>query len=109
MDNIKNDEYYVAKMLKDLRFIAKHMEGVKLEMLEENELLLNAMLFGLIQVQENSKKLTDEYKMSHANIPWMDIAGLRNRIVHDYGNVDLHVVYATLTEDIPWLITEIEK
>ena len=47
--------------------------------------------------------------MKHDEIPWTDIAGLRNRIVHDYGNVDLDVVYSTLTEDIPWLMTEIEK
>ncbi len=109
MDNIKNDEYYVKKILKDLLFIVKHMNGVEFERFEEDELLLNAMLFCLIQVQENSKKLTDEYKAKRTNIPWVDIAGLRNRIVHDYGNVDLHVVYSTLTEDVPWLISEIEK
>ena len=109
MDNIKNDDYYVSKILKDLRFIAKHMNGVGFEQLEKDELLLNAMLFSLIQIQENTKKLTDEYKEKHKNIPWVDIAGLRNRIVHDYGNVDLYVVYSTLTQDVPELIAEIEK
>ena len=109
MDNIKNDEYYVGKILKDLRFIVKHMSGVGFEKLSEDELLLNAMLFSLIQVQENTKKLTEEYKADHSNIPWVDIAGLRNRIVHDYGNIDLLVVYSTLTQDVPELIAEIEN
>jgi len=38
------------------------------------------------------------------NIPWGAMFGLRNRIVHDYGNVDLKVVYETLKHDIPELL-----
>ncbi len=67
------------------------------------------MLFRLIQVQENAKKLSEVYKSEHKQIPWTDISGLRNRIVHDYGNVDLDVVYSTLIYDIPWLIDEFNK
>lgn len=76
--------------------------------LEQNEILLDSMLFRLIQVQENAKKLTDAYKIAHDDIPWTDIAGLRNRIVHDYGNVDLDVVYQTLSQDVPELIALFE-
>lgn len=76
--------------------------------LEQNEILRDSMLFRLIQVQESAKKLTDAYKIAHDDIPWTDIAGLRNRIVHDYGNVDLDVVYQTLVQDVPELITLFE-
>ncbi len=108
MNNPKNDAYYIQKVLTDLYFIRKHMEGVSLATLEQNEILLDSMLFRLIQVQENAKKLTDVYKIAHDDIPWTDIAGLRNRIVHDYGNVDLDVVYQTLAQDVPELITLFE-
>ena len=37
-------------------------------------------------------------------IPWNALSGLRNRIVHDYGNVDLNIVYETLKHDIPELL-----
>ena len=103
MNNPKNDAYYIEKILTDLRFISSHMEGVTLENLKQNELLLDSMSFRLIQIQENARQLTDEYKDAHSAIPWKDIAGLRNRIVHDYGNVDLSVVFDTLTEDVPYL------
>jgi len=105
---MKNDNYYIQKILTDLRFSVNHMQGVSRQALEAEEVLLDSMLFRLIQIQETSKKLSDAYKMEHDEIPWTDISGLRNRIVHDYGNVDLGVVYATLTNDIPWLIEQFE-
>lgn len=104
MDNTKNDAYYLERLIKDLEFITTQMKGVDIEELNENEILLDSMLFRLIQISENSKKLTDEIKMRYENVPWIAVYGLRNRIVHDYGNVDLNIVYSTLTEDIPELL-----
>ncbi len=108
MNNLKNDKYYIDKILHELYFIVKHMENVSIHDLEKNEILLNAMLFSLIQLHENSQKLTDEFKESRKDIPWRDISGLRNRVVHDYGNVNLEIVYSTLTDDVPVLIKMFE-
>ena len=57
-----------------------------------------------VEISTNAKKLTDEYRLSHGDIPWGAMFGLRNRIVHDYGNVDLKVIYETLKNDIPKLL-----
>lgn len=100
MDNIKNDSYYIQKIQQDLEFIVKHMKNV----VNANEILLDSMLFRMIQISENSRKLTEEYKQKRRMIPWNAMYGMRNRIVHDYGNVDLKVVYETLKNDIPDLL-----
>ena len=92
MDNIKNNIYYIQKIRKDLEFIVEHMRDVSMEELNVNEVLLDSMLFRMIQISENAKRLTDEYKLSHSHIPWSALSGMRNRIVHDYGNVDLNIV-----------------
>ena len=104
MDNVKNDHYYIQKIKQDLEFIVVHMQDVDLEELNRNEILLDSMLFRMIQLSENAKKLSDEYKSARDHIPWNALYGLRNRIVHDYGNVDLNVVYETLKNDIPELL-----
>ena len=104
MDNIKNDAYYIQKIRKDLEFMVAHMRNVDAEELNANEVLLDSMLFRMIQISENAKKLSDEYKIANRSIPWSALSGLRNRIVHDYGNVDLNVVYDTLKNDIPELL-----
>ena len=101
MDNVKYDGYYLDKIRKDLLFIDRNMLGVTKPEFEENEILQDSMMFRLIQVSENARKLSEEFRVSQSDIPWGDIFGLRNKIVHDYGQVDLMIVYETLVYDIP--------
>lgn len=109
MDNIKNDDYYIQKIRKDLEFVVVHMKNVEEEELSKNEILLDSMLFRMIQISENAKKLSEEYKGKREHIPWIALYGLRNRIVHDYGSVDLKIVYETLKNDIPDLLKMISE
>ncbi|MGN0526273.1 MAG: DUF86 domain-containing protein [Acutalibacteraceae bacterium] len=104
MDNVKNDSYYVNKIVTDLEFIVKHMMSVDIEELSKNDILLDSMLFRMIQISENTKGLSEKFKTSKSHIPWSAIYGLRNRIVHDYGSVDLNVIFDTLKNDIPELL-----
>lgn len=104
MDNVKTDDFYINKLQNDLEFIIKHMINVDKEELAANEVLLDSMLFRMIQVSENAKKLSEEYKQSHKTIPWQAMYGLRNRIVHDYGNMDIDILYDTLKKDVPDLL-----
>ena len=108
MDNKKTDQYYVKKIVTDLQFILKHTEGLTQEELEENEILIYSVMFRLIQISENSDKLTPGFKSAFAHIPWRAVKGLRNRIVHEYGNVDLAIVYDTVHNDIPVLLQELK-
>ena len=48
--------------------------------------------------------MSEVHKVTHRYIPWSALSGLKNRIVHDYGNVDLNVVFDTLQNDIPELL-----
>ena len=109
MDNIKEDDYYLNKVLNDLHFINKHMKNINFESFKENELLLDSMLFRLIQIHENIRRLSMQFKMDHSSIPWFEISGIRNRIVHDYGNVDLEIVYLTLVNDISRIVRLFEE
>ncbi len=109
MDNIKNDPYYAEKIRTDLVFIVKQMREISLEDLAVHEILQDSMLFRLIQISENAKRLSENYKTEHSGIPWTAIYGLRNRIVHDYGSVDLSIVYDTLKNDIPELLELMEQ
>lgn len=99
----------MQKIITDLAFVIEHTRGLTLAALEENEILVDSVMFRLIQVSENSDKLSDDFKMRYETLPWRAMKGMRNKIVHEYGNVDLNVVYATVTDDIPQLLLELQS
>lgn len=103
MDNTKDDYYYTNKMTQDLLFIQEKMSGESFEDFSDNELLQDSMMFRLIQISENARKLSESFREEQADIPWGDVFGLRNRIVHEYGGLVLKIVYDTLMQDIPEL------
>lgn len=82
MGNKKNNEYYIYKILKDLDFLIKHTKDMSKVEFAKNELLLDSIMFRFIQISEHIKKLTIDFRNEHSNIPWKNIIGLRNRIVH---------------------------
>lgn len=109
MDNVKGDLYYLNKILTDLQFVITHTTGKTKEEIQTNELLLDSIMFRLIQIAENSEKLSAKFKETHAQIPWRAIKGMRNRIVHDYGVVDATIVYSTVTQSIPELYKDLNE
>ena len=109
MDNVKNDTYYVKKMLTDIKFIIEKTTGITLLELKENEVLCDSALFRLIQISENSLKLTQEFRDTHNDIPWQAIKGMRNRIVHEYGEVNFGIVYDTISRSIPEICKKLEE
>ena len=104
MDNKKDNRYYLKKIITDLAFVCEHTADMSQEELAINEILVDSVMFRLIQVAENSDKLTPDFKVTHSTIPWRAMKGMRNRIVHEYGSGDMSVVYDTVRQDIPDLL-----
>ena len=109
MDNIKDDAYYLNKMLDDLRFLIEHTKGKTYEQVENDPVLIDSIMFRLIQIAENSDRLTPAFKAEHSDLSWRELKGMRNRIVHDYGIIDLTIIYDTVINGIPEMYSQLEK
>lgn len=71
---------------------------------------MEATVFNLMQIGELAKtSLSDDTKEQITSIPWRQIYGMRNRIVHGYDGVNLLIVWETVSEDIPQLNRELAK
>lgn len=70
-----------------------------------NDLVIDAVARNLEIIGEASRQLPEEFKRAHAEIPWAQIGGLRNRIVHDYFGLDLEIIWEITQHDLP----ELEK
>lgn len=81
-----------------------------LDEFEADSMCVEATVFNLMQIGELAKQsLSEELKSSIKAIPWNQIYGLRNRIVHGYEGVNFVIVWDTLKEDLPEMISEIKK
>ena len=100
MDNRKNDKYYAEKAIESIDIISKYINGISYEQFISDEELNDAIMFRLVQLIENVKNISIDFKNSNPQIPWGDIIGFRNGIVHEYGKTDYVTVYETITKDI---------
>ena len=109
MNNKKDDKYYLEKVISDLAFVIDQTNGKSQEEIEENVLLVDSIMFRIIQIAENNSKLSDAFKLKFNNVPWLAIKGMRNKIVHNYGVVNMAIVYDTVTNGMPLMYKELIK
>ncbi len=70
----------------------------------DDEKTVAAVSHAIAQIGEITRRLSTATKAAHADVPWAAIAGMRNRIVHDYGHLDRDVLAETVRRDIPELL-----
>ncbi len=76
----------------------------------EDERMLNLSLVRLIEVVgEAANCISPEGRGKYPSIPWQQIIGMRNRLIHGYDEIDFEVLYRTISEDLPPLIAQLEK
>ena len=109
MDNIKNKEYYIKKVLEQLYDIKENIKDISFDNFSHNKVLISAISFWYIQAFEEAKKLNLDDFDDEMKVIIMKLRGFRNLIVHEYGKVDLPSVYTTSTVDIPVFIQKLEE
>lgn len=107
MDNIKNDKYYIDKILECIKIIRDVYNGK--DDLETNVINNSTIMFQFIMIGEYSKNLSIEYKESKTNIDWNKIIGMRNVVVHEYDKVRYDVIDDTIINDLQKLKEELLK
>ena len=96
----KNDKYYMEKALVEIDAIIRYSKNMSYDELMQNEQTVDSVMFRLIQLIENIKDISTAYKLEHNEIPWGDIIGFRNGIVHEYGQTNYITVYEIISRDI---------
>lgn len=96
----KGDAYYMQKALTEIEIVIKYTSGLSYDEFMSDAKNIDATLFRLEQMIEYIKHLSGEFKNENSDIPWDDIVGFRNRLVHEYGKTDYTTVYEVISRDI---------
>jgi len=100
MDNRKNDMYFAERAIEQIETIEKYIGDKTYEVFMRDEQLVDAVMFRLVQMVENIKNVSLEFKENNPQIPWGKIMGFRNGIVHEYGKTDYTIVYEVVTSSL---------
>lgn len=106
---VKDNKYYILKTIDEIDKIMSYSLNMSATDLYEHPAVLDGIIFRMIQMSEHMNNISDDFKFLHPEIRWSDIKGFRNRLVHNYGNVNLNFVFDAITIDIPKLKDDLKK
>jgi uncharacterized protein with HEPN domain len=91
-----------------IKLIFQYVKGVNSEALAANIEKQDAILRRITIIGEATKRLSQDFRNQHPNVPWKEIAGMRDVITHEYDEVDLDEVWTVINENLPQLLEYIE-
>jgi uncharacterized protein with HEPN domain len=105
---MRNDAALLLDMLIAARKIVQFSADLTKKQFENSELHQSAVIRELQVIGEAARLISEPTKSSHTEIAWPVIAGMRNRIVHEYFRIDLDLLWDVTQEDIPTLIEQLK-
>ena len=105
----KNDEIRLRHILDAVREAVAFSEGRSRSDLDKNRMLSLSLVRLLEIIGEASRGISEEIRLAHPEIAWKKMTGMRDRLIHGYFDVNLDVVWETVTQDLPPLIAQLEK
>ncbi len=91
------------------RRILQFAEGIDKSELETNEEKQSAILYQIIVMGEATKRLSPEFREQYPEIPWKDIAGMRDILAHQYDRLNLNTLWDVIQSDIPEVLALLES
>ncbi|MCB1119222.1 MAG: DUF86 domain-containing protein [Chlamydiia bacterium] len=104
---VQKDSNRIAHILEAAKNIHIFVEGVNKERFLENQMLISAVVRELSIIGEAAAALSVEFKESMPDLPWREIIGMRNHLVHAYFDTDEELIWETIQKDLPLLLDRI--
>ena len=94
---------FVDDIVEAIEKIRLHTRSVSWDQFFQDDVLQAAVVRWITIVGEAAARIPSEFRAQHSDVPWPDLAGMRNRLVHGYFQVDLDRVWRVVTDDVPEL------
>ncbi len=106
---MKDDTVYLRHILDAISQIEEYVAGVQVEAFLRNRLIQDGVIRQFEIIGEATKNLSPMLKERYPHIPWKDIAGMRDKLIHQYFGVDLSAVWETVAHDLPLFKDDVSR
>jgi uncharacterized protein with HEPN domain len=104
-----DDLVYVGHMLDMARKAQGKAQGTSRGQYDADENLRIALAHIIQVIGEAARKVSQEYRDAHPEIPWKAIVGIRHKVMHHYLNTDEDVVWQTASQELPVLVSQLQR
>jgi uncharacterized protein with HEPN domain len=94
---------YLRHILAETEYLAEKSKGITASQFQADETLKRAFVRSLEVIGEATKKLPEDYRLGNPGVDWRKMAGMRDRLIHDYLGVDYELVWDVVTNHVPEL------
>jgi|SRR3989344_1830857 len=106
---LKDPIVFIKHIRDSILEIDSFVEGVSKEEFIKSRLIQNAVIRSIDVIGEAVKNLSSDFRNKYSEVPWIKIAGMRDKIIHNYFGVDLETVWKVIGSDISKLKRSIEE
>ena len=107
--SIRSVEMYVEDIMVAIDRIFGYVQGFDILVLENDQRTIDAVVRNLEIIGEAANSIPENVKSKNPEVPWYEMRGIRNMVVHEYFGVDLDIIWQTINEDLPLLRNLLEK
>lgn len=100
---------YLADILESAREVEMFIVGMNYDKFFRDKKTINAVIRSLEVMGEAAKRVPEEIRANYPEIPWKRMAGMRDKLIHEYAGVDLETVWDVAREELPALKPILEK